>query len=271
MGKTIGSFLSAIALVLALFSITSEGFASTDKNKVNSQILVFAAASMKNALEAIAGEFEEECGCKIVFSFAASGILARQIAAGAPADLYISADTNWMKYLQQQDAVLVGPPTIVARNRLVIAVGKEAALLKPPASVAQILATPRIAMADPQYVPAGSYARQALEKLGLWEKASSRMVFGENVRVSLSLVARGDVGAAMVYQSDAKIEPRVRIAYTFDKGDHPPIIYPASQINRAGGNSALGENFLRFLTSPGAGQIFDKFGFSDAIIVGAND
>ena len=262
--------MSIFALVLTLLSSSNEVLAGSD-NKVRPRLLVFAAASMKNALEAIGRQFEPECGCQIVFSFAGSGTLARQIVAGAPADLYISADVNWMNWLQEAGAVAAGSKTIIATNRLVIAIGKDATLPKSPISAAQLLEIRPIAMANPDYVPAGRYGRQALENLGLWKEISNRIVYGENVRVSLSLVARGDVAAAIIYRSDAKIEPRVKVAYTFDSDDHQPINYPASRIERAGRNPQIGENFLRFLTSPGPSQIFGEFGFSAQIKVDAHD
>ncbi len=273
--------VAALLLVAASISnsISNSGIASAATANTQSRLLVFAAASMKNALEVIGRDYELICKCKIIFSFAGSGTLARQIMAGAPADLYISADMDWMEWLEDKSAILANSRKIIAQNRLVIAVAKNANLPASPLNIAALLDNKRIAMANPEYVPAGRYGKQALEKLQLWRTVSSQLVYGENVRVSLSLVARGDVGAAIVYFSDAQIEARVRVAYLFDKDDHQQIAYPAGLVkgNIAAGN--IGGKFLQYLTSGNAREVFQDFGFlafaqvgnKAGEIVGSND
>ncbi len=249
-----------LRITLLAFTIL---FAGSPVVKAQPRLLVFAAASLKNALEEIGANFELQCDCKIVFSFAGSGTLARQINAGAPADLYISADNKWTRWLQNKKAVLADTTQLIAGNRLVAVVSTKATL--PPGKeishlqyLSNLLKNGRIAMAEPQFVPAGRYARQALEQLGLWQQLSSRMVYGENVRVSLSLAARGDIKSAIVYFSDAKIEPRVKVAYIFDEQSHDKILYPASLV-RPG---IKANEFMKYLISPPAKKTFDRFGFT---------
>ncbi len=220
-------------------------------------ILVFAAASMKNALEVAGEKFEKKCKCKLVFSFAGSGLLARQIEAGAPADIYISADLKWMNWLIGKEVISAGTQIVIAENRLIVAVGREREI-RERASLADALGRGRIAMANPFSVPAGRYGKAALEAEGLFDKIGGQLVYGENVRISLALAARGDVDSAIVYQSDLLVEPRVKMAYLFDKDTHAPIVYPAAQVRE----SYKGGEFLQFLQTESAQQIFVKFGFT---------
>ena len=255
-------FLVAALVIFTIFSNV----------KARERLLIFAAASLKNALEVAGGEFQRDCDCVVVFSFAGTPTLARQINAGAPADIFISADLKWMDWLEKPKAILPQSRQIIAGNRLVVAVSADLSgasnnsdqaktadnSVLSVLQLAELLKGHRIAMAHPDYVPAGRYGRQALEKLNLWAQLSNRVVFGENVRLSLALVARGDVGAAIVYHSDARIEPRVKIAYLFASDSHEPIIYPAALVK----NNALGTKFMQFLKSERMHQIFADFGFS---------
>jgi len=240
-------------IFLVLIFATTTGASAQNKTRV----LVFAAASMKNVLEVLGEEYERDCQCSVVLSLASSGTLARQIEAGAPADIFISADLEWMEWLANRNTIEAEGQKVIAKNRLIIveSVDRQNSA---PREAAEILSKGRIAIANPTSVPAGRYARQALQRLGLWEKYSSRMVFGENVRVSLSLAARGDVGTAIVYQSDLFVEPRVKLAYVFEEGSHQPIVYPAVVV----GTGAKAEEFLTFLSSSPAKRIFEKFGFT---------
>lgn len=241
-----------LAVAVLFFATSSISFAKD-------RVLVFGAASMKNVLEVIGGEFEKKCACKVVFSFAGSGTLARQIEAGAPADVFISANVEWMEWLKARNAVGVDAIRSVAANRLVVAVERDRQI-STPVKPDQILGQGRIAMADPVSVPAGKYGRQALEKIGLWKRVEKQLVFGENVRVSLALVARGDVTSAIVYRSDLLVEPRVKLAYLFEAKTHAPIKYLAAIVKRNG----PGEKFWKFLRSAKAANIFLKFGFTAA-------
>jgi len=217
------------------------------------RLLVFAAASMREALEAAAVVYEADCRCKIVYSFASSSILARQIDAGAPAAVYISANETWIEWLDQRDR-LGGSAVTIASNALVIVVSAYAA---PTQSAQQILRTGKFAMGDPSGVPAGVYAKAALETLKMWEAVKSNAVFSENVRVALGSVAQGSLKAGIVYQSDLRVETRVKVHYRFDTATHPPIRYVAAIPKTAGPEAGT---FLEFLTSPGAQQVFLQFG-----------
>ncbi|MCF6322408.1 MAG: molybdate ABC transporter substrate-binding protein [Rhizobiaceae bacterium] len=239
----------AIVLFLAL--------AGAANGQSKPRVLVFAAASMKNVLDMLGAEFAKTCECSLVLSLASSGTLARQIEAGAPADVFISADLEWMEWLANKEIIEADAQKVIAKNRLIVVLSVDEEKM-PSGNVADLLSVGRIAIANPTSVPAGRYARQALQKLGLWEKVSSRLVLGENVRISLSLAARGDVKTAIVYQSDLVIEPRVKLAYMFSEDSHQPIVYPAALIGR----NTKAEEFLKFLGSSKAIAIFQKFGFT---------
>ena len=254
--------LRVAALIIAAILI----FTSPALSK--SRLLIFSAASMKNAMEDIGREFERGCDCSIVFSFAGSGILARQIEAGAPADIFVSANEKWVDWLEEKNSVIAQTRRMIASNRLVIARAQNEKIpddfVDPSHEAsARLLQKGRIAMADPAYVPAGIYGKQALEYLQLWQSISKRLIFSENVRVSLSLVARGDVKSAIVYRSDAHIEPRVKIAYLFATKSHSKIKYPAILVKKTGKSEIMGEIFLKFLSSDRAREIFRQYGFSD--------
>jgi len=255
----------AILAILFWLSLSPVAMAQT-------RLLVFAAASLKNVMQEAGKQFEQRCHCTLVFSFASSGTLARQIRAGAPAHVFISADTRWMDWLSRNRSISDQTIRMIAGNRLVIAVSKDSGLTQSepatPESIPKILDVGRIAMAEPDSVPAGRYGKQALQTSGLWQKLSGKIVYGENVRVALALVARGDVNAAIVYFSDARIEPRVKIAYIFDKGSHDQIRYPAGLVETTvAANQAKATEFMDYLTSRSAQRIFQEFGFT----AGADD
>ena len=251
-----------VAIIAILLSL-----APSPSAIAQSRLLVFAAASLKNVLEKAGREFEQHCQCTIVFSFAASGTLARQIEAGAPADIFVSADTNWMNWLSNNGSVHSETIQVITGNRLVVAISNQEGLAivktTTPVNLSKLLNAGRIAMGEPRSVPAGRYGKQALQTLGLWQNLSRKIVFGENVRVSLSLVARQDVNAAMIYFSDAIIEPRVKIAYVFKENAHGKILYPAGQVKK----TAKATEFMNYLTSQPAQIIFKQFGFT----AGSND
>ncbi len=235
-------------LALVLLCLPGVGLAKDGK------YLVFAAASLRDVLEAAGNVHEASCDCEIVFSFAGSSVLARQIDAGAPAALFISANQDWVSWLVERGRVEPHSVSPVAGNRLVIAVNQTVA--STDGSLA-ILTSGKFAMGDPVGVPAGIYAKAALERLGLWKQVNSNAVFSENVRVSLSSVARGDLPAGIVYQSDLLVEPRVSAYYRFEADTHPPIQYVAAKPSAAGAGS-----FMEFLISPAGQNLFSKFGFT---------
>ncbi len=217
-------------------------------------VTVFVPASMKDAIEQAAMAFEQSTGTSVTVVAASSSVLAKQIAAGAPADLFISANTTWMDWAEEQGAVLKETRTNIASNALVIAVSGNRA-----GNPAALLAGGRFAMGDPGHVPAGIYAKQALEHLGLWDGVKANAVFGENVRVALELVSRGEVGAAIVYRSDLAAARGLTAAFTFDQAAHEPILYPAALTGR-GGDAAAG--FLAFLRGAEGQSVLGDAGFT---------
>lgn len=226
------------------------------------KLTVFAAASLKDALDDAAALYQKRTPQKIVLAYAASSALARQIENGAPADVFISADLDWMKYLVKRHRI-AGSPVNLLRNELV--------LIAPAASPGNIriargfalsglLGSGRLAVADPDYVPAGKYAKAALESLGVWNTVKDRLAQADNVRAALVLVARGEAPAGIVYDTDAKADRRVRVLDRFPINAYPPIIYPAAVLARARTGEA--QMFLAFLTSAPVQEIFRKYGFT---------
>lgn len=220
------------------------------------QVTVFAAASMKDALGRAAAEFEADSGTKVLISFAASSVLARQIEAGAPADAFISADQDWMDWLAERDLVKLDTRRLIAGNALVIAAAEGTESVSEPS---KLLMDGRFAMGDPRHVPAGKYAEAALEKLGLWAEVKDNAVFAENVRVALEFASRGEAQAAIVYGSDLKAAKGLVLAYTFPADSHDPVVYPAA-VTKDG--KAEAAEFLEYLSSEKGQAIFEKFGFS---------
>ena len=215
------------------------------------RLLVFAAASQKGALEEIGGLYEAQCGCKVTFSFAATSTLARQIDAGAAADVFVSANEAWADWLEIRERLISGSRQTVAGNRLIIASNDAQ-----PIGV-DILSSGRFAMADPISVPAGIYAREALESLGVWDVYRKNAVFSENVRVALSLIRRGDLVSGIVYQSDLTFSDRLKSQFVFPETSHSPIHYVAASIS--GSRKSL--DFVAFLSGEEAQAIFHRFGF----------
>ncbi len=223
------------------------------------RILVFAAASMKDAVEAIAEDYQAQTGQPIVVSLANSGTLARQIEAGAPADIYLSANPDWMDYLVARDLIDADSVSVAAGNSLVIVRGTQTKGAQDDATPAALLARERFAMGDPRHVPAGIYAKQALEALGLWASVVQNAAFGENVRVALALAARGDVASAIVYRSDAAMRDDLEIAFEFPEGSHLPIRYPVAITRRADGDARA---FMDYFMEKAREGALAPFGFT---------
>lgn len=227
--------------------------------------LVFAAASLKEVLDAAGEAWVRRGHPRPVVSYAASPALARQIDQGAPADLFVSADPQWMDWLEARQRVRAATRVPLAGNRLVL-IGPTAATpaalrIAPGFPLAAALGPGgRLAVAEVETVPAGRYARAALESLGVWTSVASRLAQTENVRVALSLVARGEAPLGIVYATDARAEPRVRVIGAFDPSAHPSIAYPAAIT--AASRSARAQPFLDFLRSPDGQAVFDVFGFT---------
>jgi molybdate transport system substrate-binding protein len=220
-------------------------------------LLVFAAASLKNALDEIDAQFGAQTGTKVNASYAASSTLARQIEAKAPAQVFISADLEWMDYVEGKGLLRPGTRRNLLGNRLVWIVPANAAI--PARPLDALGASGRLALADPQYVPAGKYAKTALERLGAWPSVAKRIAAAENVRAALALVARGEAPLGIVYQTDAKSEPKVRVAAMLDEDLHAPIVYPVALLRSAGPRA---EAYLAFLSGPRGRATFEKYGFT---------
>lgn len=221
--------------------------------------LVLAAASLQESMTAAANAWAGRGHARPVLSFAGSSALARQIAAGAPADLFLSADEPWMDHVAQRGLLVPGTPMPFLGNRLVVV--QSAAAPRIPANVplARVLSQGRIAMADVQAVPAGRYGKAALERLGLWSGVSPRVVRAENVRAALALVERGAAEWGIVYATDARASRRVRAFRMFPTGSHPPIRYPLARLRTS--RSPDAEPLRRFLLSRDGKAIFARFGF----------
>ncbi len=228
-------------------------------------LTVFAAASLKEALDEQVRDFEPAAARKIVVSYAASSALAKQIEAGAPADLFISADEEWMDYLSEHGLVSRASRVDLLRNRLVLiapAASGVVTRIAPDFPLAALLGGGRLAIADPDHVPAGRYAKSALESLGVWVDVSQRVARTENVRAALALVSRREAPLGIVYRTDAIADPSVRTVAEFPASAHAPIIYPAALTAHA--SSPLAARFLASLQSRRARAVWEKHGFLPA-------
>lgn len=229
----------------------------------NTAPVVLAAASLQEALGEAADAWAKQRHPRPVLSFAGSSALARQIEAGAPADLFISADEEWMDHLEQRSLLASGSRRVIAGNRLVLIAPSDSSTTLRIAKgfpLARALGTGRLAMADPAGIPAGRYGRAALETLGVWAAVEPRVVRSENVRAALALVERGEAPLGIVYATDAAASRKVRVVGVFPPSSHPPIRYPAARLKTAKAKDAAA--FLAFLGSRQARAIFARHGFS---------
>jgi molybdate transport system substrate-binding protein len=225
-------------------------------------VLVFAAASLQTALDGLQPVAAKSIGVEMKVSYAASSALARQIESGAPADVFISADLEWMDYLAERRLVRPESRSNLLGNRLVLIAPASAQIslkIAPGFPLATELGRERLAVADPSAVPAGKYAKAALTALGVWDGVASRLAPAENVRAALLLVARGEAPLGVVYHTDAIAEPRVRIVDTFPEFTHPPITYP---IALTPGASPAAVRLVEFLRSAAARAMFESQGFT---------
>ena len=226
-------------------------------------VLVFAAASLKNALDDVDAQYRRETGRRVVVSLAASSTLAKQIENGAPADIFISADLEWMDYLAKRKLIKAESRRNLLGNELVLVAPRDAAApvkIAPGFPLAKLLAGGKLAMADTDAVPAGKYGKAALEKLGVWSALEGQIAQAENVRAALLLVARKEAPFGIVYRTDAAVEPGVKIVGTFPADTHPPIIYPVAIL--VGSTNAEAAAYLAYLESPEARPLFEKAGFT---------
>jgi molybdate transport system substrate-binding protein len=247
---------AAIALMFALL-------ATLPAQAQDKTVTVFAAASMKNAIDDINAAFTKATGVKAVASLAASSALAKQIEQGAPADVFASADLEWMDYVEQKKLIKDGTRVNLLGNKLVLIAPKESktdnVTIGPGFDIAKLAGDGRIAVADVRAVPAGKYAKVALEKLGGWAAAEPKLAAAENVRAALALVGRGEAPLGIVYETDAKAEKNVKIVGYFPEDSHPPITYPVALTANARPEAA---QYLAFLRSGVAKTVFETYGFT---------
>lgn len=225
--------------------------------------LVLAAASMQEAMTAAAESWAARGHAKPILSFAGSSTLARQIKAGAPADLFLSADEEWMTDVERAGFVVRGTRANLAGNRLVlIAPARRPIRLRIAKGMpmARILGRGRLAMANPDSVPAGKYGKAALVTLGVWPSVAGKLARGDNVRAALALVERDETPLGIVYATDARASVGVRIVGVFPAGSHAPILYPVARLKSSHHRDA--ESFRRFLLSGTGGAIFARYGFT---------
>ena len=232
--------------------------------RAQNNVVVFAAASLKNALDEIAAAWSKDTGRPAPkTSYAASSALAKQIEQGAPADLFISADLDWMDYLAGKSLIKADSRFNLLGNKIVLIAPKDspaANVAIKGADLAKALNGGRLAMANVDSVPAGKYGKAALEGLGAWNDVKDHVAQAENVRAALLLVARGEAPLGIVYSTDAAAEPGVRMVATFPEDSHPPIIYPAALTRESSHKDA--KDFLGFLRSAKARTSFEKQGFT---------
>jgi molybdate transport system substrate-binding protein len=224
-------------------------------------LVVFAAASLVDALDEVDKSFSSQTGYEIKASYAASSVLAKQIEAGAHADVFFSADREWVDYLDKRGLLRPGTRRDVLGNSLVLIAPSDSGVrlkIAPGFALATALGGGRLAMADPESVPAGLYGKEALSKLGVWEQVKAHLAPAENVRAALAYVARGETPLGIVYQTDAQAEKHVRLVDVFPEDTHAPIVYPAAVILSA---QPQAEQYLDFLGSEPARQVFVRAGF----------
>lgn len=223
------------------------------------QVTVFAAASLTDALKQIAANYEKDSGDHIVFNFAASGVLARQIEAGAPADIFFSADEAQMDRVAAKDLLVPASRRDLLGNTLVIVTAPDNAAIHSATDLTNA-AVKRVVLGDPQIVPAGTYAKSYLEKTGCWPALTAKIVPCENVRAVLAVVESGNADAGFIYKSDAAISKKVKVAYEVPSADGPKIVYPAALVKGSSQPDAAAK-FLAYLATENSAKIFRQFGF----------
>ena len=247
------TFLIPFVLTLMVFSMPAAA----------EEITAFAAASLTNVLSEAGQAFGQKEKHTVTFSFASSSTLAKQIENGAPANLFLSADLDWMDYLEQRKLIADGSRVDLLGNRLVMIAPANSTLtldLKPGVDLSGLLSGGLLATGDPDHVPVGKYARQALEKLGTWKGIEGRIARVDNVRAALALVERAECPLGIVYATDAVTSPKVKVVGVFPADSYSPIVYPAALVK--GKDTPAARRLLEFLKSPDAKPIFEKHGFT---------
>lgn len=257
----IESLARACTLVFAMSVLLSPPLLAAEARR--EPLIVFGAASVTDVLERVGPLYTQQSKVPVKFSFAASSALAKQIESGAKVDIFLSADQDWMNYLQERKLINDGTRADLLGNRLVLIAPKDSKVTLKLERGAPLLAAlgakGRLSTGDPDSVPVGKYAKAALFNLDLWPAIEPRLVRAENVRVALMYVARGEAPLGIVYATDAAVEPKVRIVDLFPESSHAPITYPVAATTSA---SPQAESFLKFLRSDAARAIFTKAGFS---------
>ena len=254
--KLVGACLLVLACIL-----TAPAHAA---DNLNQEILVFAAASLSNVLDEVGAAYTQQTRQPVKFSYAASSVLARQLEAGARADVFFSADLEWMDYVQAHGLIDRTTRRDVVGTRLALVAPADSRIelkIAPGFALAAALGTGRLATGDPQSVPVGKYARSALTSLGVWNDVADRLVRADNVRSALAFIARGETPLGIVYATDAKVEKRVRVVDFFPAGSHPPIVYPVAATAQA---RPAARQFIGFLQSSAAQNAFERYGFQKA-------
>lgn len=250
------------APALAIGGVAAILFSATP-SAAQEKIVVFAAASLKNALDAVNAACEADVGEQATISYAASSALAKQIEEGAPADVFISADLDWMKYLSDKKLTKADTEVKLLGNRIVLvapADSKVEATIAPNFDLAGLIGDSRLAMGDIKAVPAGKYGKAALEKLGIWASVEGKVAQAENVRAALKFVSTGEAALGIVYQTDANAEPGVKVVGAVPEDTHPPIIYPVAQTESSQDDDTPA--FLKCLQSAKAKPLFEAQGFT---------
>jgi molybdate transport system substrate-binding protein len=250
-----------VAGLLAALAILC-GSAVSPATAQDKTLTIFAAASMKNALDDIDAAFTARTGVKVNASYAASSQLAKQIEQGAPADIFVSADTDWMDYAVAKRTINEATRVNLLGNSIVLVAPKDSRIdnvtITQGFDLARLAGDGRIATGDVRAVPVGKYAKAALEKLGAWHAVEAKFAMAESVRAALTLVARGEAVLGIVYATDARIEPGVKIVGTFPADSHPPIIYPVAATSTA---KPEANAYLEFLHSAAAKAALERYGF----------
>jgi molybdate transport system substrate-binding protein len=256
-GIRLRKLVGACLLVLAC-TLIAPAHAADDRNQ---EILVFAAASLTNVLDEIGVAYTQQTRQTVKFSYAASSALARQLEAGARADVFFSADLEWMDYAQARTLIDRTTRRNVLGNRLALVAPADSKIqlkIAPGFALAAALGNRRLATGDPESVPVGKYARSALTSLGVWNDVADRLVRADNVRSALAFIARGETPLGIVYETDAKVEKRVRVVDFFPADSHAPIVYAVAVTAQA---RPAARQLIDFLQSSAAQNAFEKYGF----------
>jgi molybdate transport system substrate-binding protein len=251
--------LAAVVLSAAWFGVGALSAPASAAEKIT----IFAAASMKNALDNVDAAWTKQTGKEVVVSYAASSALAKQLESGAPADVFISADTDWMNYITKKNLIKANTRVDLLGNQIVLVAAKDKAKpvdITEGLDLAGLLGDGRLAMGQVDSVPAGKYGKAALEKLGIWASVETKVAGAESVRAALALVSRGEAPYGIVYQTDAASDPGVTIVGTFPASSHPPIIYPVAIT--ADSKNPDTAAYFDFLKSAKAAPLFEHEGFT---------